>query len=421
MKLTHGTQEEIESLWEDDADQLVAEKPTRVVKKELSTLDKEDTDIFNRKMLEEFASGKPSLAFGEPYREYDDQRFLARLPSPPYLFMDRVVAAEPEPWVLKPDGWIEAEVDIDPHDWYFRANRTPAMPFCVLNEIALQPCGWMAAYMGSALRSEKDLRFRNLGGSAEISGNVSAETSSLTTRARLTQVSEAGDMILEHFDFQILQSREMIYQGQTHFGFFTPKALAEQVGLQQIQKLRFALPDGSTNGRPLPMPDHAPTAPDDPAGHIHENAVLPGRAIRMIDHIDAYFPDGGPHGCGIIKASKDILPDEWFFKAHFLGDPVCPGSLGLESLIQLLKFIALDRWPELVKDHRFSMSSNIPHQWTYRGQITPENKRVELLAVVTKVNPAPHPVLTADCLLTVDGLSIYHMQNFSIGLIPIKR
>ncbi len=191
------------------------------------------TEIFNRKMLEEFAFGKPSRAFGEPYREFDGHRFIARLPRPPYLFMDRVVATEAEPWVLKPHGWIEAEVDIDPDAWFFRANRIPRMPFCVLNEIALQPCGWMAAYLGSALRSEKDLRFRNLGGTAEISGNVSMETSSLTTRARLTQVSEAGDMIIEHFDFQILQSREMIYQGQTHFGaVFTPVLISPPAASQ---------------------------------------------------------------------------------------------------------------------------------------------------------------------------------------------
>jgi len=140
----------------------------------------------------------------------------------------------------------------------------------------------------------------------------------------------------------------------------------------------------------------------------------------MIDHIDAYFPDGGPHGGGIIKASKEVLPGEWFFKAHFLGDPVCPGSLGLESLIQLLKFMALDRWPDLVRNHCFSLISKVPHQWTYRGQITPENRRIELLAVVTNVVEKPYPVLTADCLLTVDGLPIYHMEKFSIGLVPVR-
>ena len=93
----------------------------------------------------------------------------------------------------------------------------------------------------------------------------------------------------------------------------------------------------SAIGKRIAMPNHEPATPDDISGHIHENAVLPGRAIRMIDSIDAYFPKGGPHGCGIIKASKEVLPEEWFFKAHFLGDPVCPGSLGLESLIQVLK------------------------------------------------------------------------------------
>ncbi len=419
LKLTHGTREEIEGIWRRGAKQTDPWEIPRTMKK-TSMTENVSQAIFNRQQLEEFAFGSPSRAFGEPYGEFDSHRFIARLPRPPYLFMDRVVAVEPEPWVLKPDGWIEAELDVDPGDWFFRANRTPMMPFCVLNEIALQPCGWLAAYLGSALRSEKDLRFRNLGGTAEIRGDVSAETSSLTTRARLTQVSEAGDMIIEHFDFQILKSGEMIYQGQTHFGFFTQKALSEQVGLQQIDMSRYTFPEDSATSKRMVMPDHAPAAPDDPAGHVHGNAVLPGRAIRMIDRIDAYFPEGGPHGYGIIKASKEVLPEEWFFKAHFLGDPVCPGSLGLESLIQLLKFMALDRWPDLAHDHRFTLKSAIHHQWTYRGQITPENKRMELIAVVTSVVKKPFPVLTADSLLTVDGLPIYHMENFSIGLEPKK-
>ena len=277
------------------------------------------------------------------------------------------------------------------------------------------------AYLGSALRSEKDLRFRNLGGIAELNRDVPAKKSSVTTRARLTQVSEAGDMIIEHFDFQILLSRQMIYQGRTHFGFFTRKALAEQVGLQQIDMSRYAMPQDSTTRRQMTMPDHAPMTPDDVSGHVHGHAVMPGRAIRMIDHIDAYSPEGGPHGCGIIMASKEVLPGEWFFNAHFMDDPVCPGSLGLESLIQVLKFVALDRWPHLADDHCFTLKSAIRHQWTYRGQITPENGRIELIAVLTNVVEKPFPMLTADGLLTVDGLPIYHMEKFSIGLIPLSK
>ena len=41
------------------------------------------------------------------------------------------------------------------------------MAFAVLLETALQPCGWLAAYVGLALTSEADLSFRAiLGGSA---------------------------------------------------------------------------------------------------------------------------------------------------------------------------------------------------------------------------------------------------------------
>ena len=285
MKLTRGTREEIEAIWKIDSEKGITEERSPAARKASPTANGNDKGIFNREMLEEFAFGRPSRAFGEPYREFDGNRFIARLPKPPYLFMDRVVAVAPEPWVLKPDGWIEAELDIDPEDWFFRANRMPNMPFCVLNEIALQPCGWLAAYLGSALRSEKDLRFRNLGGIAELNRDVPAKKSSLTTRARLTQVSEAGDMIIEHFDFQILLSRQMIYQGRTHFGFFTRKALAEQVGLQQIDLSRYAMPQDSATRRQMAMPDHAPMTPDDLSGDVHGHAIMPGRAIRMIDHI----------------------------------------------------------------------------------------------------------------------------------------
>ncbi len=60
----------------------------------------------------------------------------------------------------------------------------------------------------------------------------------------------------------------------------------------------------------------------------------------MVDRIDAYVSDGGPHGLGFVAGSKRVDPSAWFFQAHFQGDPVWPGSLGLESFLQLLKVVA---------------------------------------------------------------------------------
>jgi len=59
-------------------------------------------------------------------------------------------------------GWIEAEFDLRPDAWYVAAERTGEVPYCILLEAALQPCGWLAAYMGSALKSANALHFRNL-------------------------------------------------------------------------------------------------------------------------------------------------------------------------------------------------------------------------------------------------------------------
>ncbi|MCK4468977.1 MAG: hypothetical protein KAU60_11555, partial [Desulfobacterales bacterium] len=178
MKMTGITGEEIERFWK--------KKEKRV--------------LFDQKKLLAFSVGKPSEAFGEPYKQFDKKRRIARLPGPPYLFIDRIVSIEPEPWVLKPDGWIEAEYDVPYDAWYFKSDRGRLMPFCVLLEIALQSCGWLAAYMGSALKSKNDLKFRNLGGNAILHDNVSREAKTLTMRARTKKVSEAGDMIIEEFD-----------------------------------------------------------------------------------------------------------------------------------------------------------------------------------------------------------------------------
>ena len=87
-------------------------------------------------------------AFGERYRVFDDERVIARLPGPPYQFLDRIVAVAGEPWVLTEGGSCEAQYDVPRDAWYFDAARAERMPFAVLLEVALQPCGWLAAYMG---------------------------------------------------------------------------------------------------------------------------------------------------------------------------------------------------------------------------------------------------------------------------------
>ena len=64
------------------------------------------------------------------------------------------------------------------------------------------------------------------------------------------------------------------------------------------------------------------------------NAQLPAPPMLMFDRITNVNKDGGVHGKGEITAELDINADLWFFKCHFLGDPIMPGCLGL-SLIHI--------------------------------------------------------------------------------------
>ena len=147
---------------------------------------------------------------------------------------------------------------------------------------------------------------------------------------------------------------------------------------------------------------------------------MPAKAVLMLDQIDMYIPDGGPYGLGFIRGIKKVDPDEWFFKAHFFQDPVSPGSLGIESFLQLIKFIAIDRFKHLEDSHRFELLTKTPHNWIYRGQILQENKKIEVEAVVTKISDKPNPEIFANGYLKVDGLYIYKMDNFGFRLVSVK-
>ena len=353
--------------------------------------------IFDTDRILAFAVGKPSEAFGEPYRIFDAGRVIARLPGPPYQFLDRITEVRAEPWKILPGGACEAQYDVPPDAWYFSDNRQSDMPFAVLLEIALQPCGWLAAYMGSALTSEVDVSFRNLGGSATQFARVDPATGTLSVRVKLSRSSSSAGMIIQFFDYEVLAGRKRIYKGDTYFGFFPKVALMKQEGLRDPARYQ-PNPAELARGRNMDFPGHAP---------------FPGGRLRMLDRITCWLPDGGPKGLGYLRATRHVSPDEWFFKAHFHQDPVVPGSLGLESFLQLLRFIATERWGSAGGREFETVATNERHEWIYRGQVIPADREVTIEAIVTSVDDS-QGLLRADGYLSVDGRVIYGMKDFTL-------
>ena len=353
--------------------------------------------LYDSARIRAFSNGNPSEAFGEPYRAFDRDRVIARLPGPPFQFLDRVTAAAGEPFVLKAGASCEAQYDVPPGEWYFRENRGDTMPFSVLLEIALQPCGWLAAYCGSALTSPDDLAFRNLGGRATQFRPVTPDSGTLTTNVKLTNVSQSAGMIIQHYDLKVSDAAGPVYQGTTYFGFFSRPALANQVG---IRDAKVPWPTGRDVARAR-------------RGELPHDPPFPGPMMRMVDRVESFIPDGGSEGLGLVVGRIAVDPSFWFFKAHFFQDPVWPGSLGLESFLQLLKYVAWQRWGSAPPGGWQTVALNRPHTWSYRGQVIPADKEVTVLLDVTAADDAARR-LTANGFLTVDGRVIYQMTDFTL-------
>ncbi len=386
VRLAGLNQQKVEALWTSQESNPTGLKPRKILY---------DTD-----RITAFAIGNPSAAFGEPYRIFDQERKIARLPGPPFQFLDRIVAINGEPWKLVEGVTVTAEYDVPVDAWYFAANRQANMPFSVLLEIALQPCGWLAGYLGSALTSETDLSFRNLDGNAVQHRPVTAQSGTLTIDVKITRIASSGGMIIQSYDFSVSDSNGPVYSGDTVFGFFSKESLAQQVGVQGASLYQPADAE-LVNAEQFVYPRELP---------------YPDTKMCMVDEVEVFIPQGGPHGLGYICGNKIVDPEEWFFKAHFYQDPVCPGSLGLESFLQLLKVVAAKKW-ETGSDSQFeTVVCGEQHSWNYRGQIIPANKKVLVEAIVTAVDDEKR-ILKADGFLSVDGKIIYQLKDFSIKLL----
>ncbi len=108
---------------------------------------------FDWKAMISCAWGKPSDAFGSMYADFDETRRSPRLPGEPYHFISRVTHIVGDLDDCKAGMEIVCEYDIPDDAWYFDENGAETMPFCVLLEAALQPCGWVASAVGSVNRT----------------------------------------------------------------------------------------------------------------------------------------------------------------------------------------------------------------------------------------------------------------------------
>jgi len=349
------------------------------------------------------AWGRNSEGLGPVGRRFDDGMVRGpRLPGPPYHFMTRVCEVTGPYAGFEVGTTAVAEYDVPDEAWYFEENPAGVMPLSVLLEVALQPCGWLAAYAGSMLRSDVEVLFRNLDGDVTVTAEVWPSAQTIRTRAELTSISELRGMIIESFRLDCDADGVPLLSGTAVFGYFSSAALAEQIGIP---------PAGEERAR-LAEPSEVRTA-------LSRRPGLPGPMLLMADEITGYWPTGGNAGLGRVRAEKTVDADEWFFKAHFFQDPVMPGSLGVEAIAQVIQWYMLEsglgdglRYPRFE-----AVPLEEPVRWKYRGQVVPTDARITIEADILEIaESGDSRTAFAEAWLWVDGRRIYHLPRFGMRL-----
>jgi len=139
------------------------------------------------------------------------------------------------------------------------------------------------------------------------------------------------------------------------------------------------------------------------------NAQLPAPPMLMMDRITEISMDGGEFGKGHIIGELDITPSLWFFNCHFPGNPVMPGSLGLDAMWQMIGYWL--GWSGSPGKGRAVGVGDVKS----RGHITPEIGRVRYEVDMRQVRRGRLALGIADGRVLADDTCVYVARDMRVG------
>ena len=385
----------------------------------------------DEKQASDCAWGKPSEAFGSRFKSFDHGKRLARLPGEPYLFISRILETEGEYCGMKKGSKAIAEWDVPDDCVFFSENGYPTLPYCVIQEAVLQPCGWLGCFIGCPLEYDTELFFRNLDGTLNLYKECIPAGSTIRTEVENTSLAKSGGTIILSFKVEaylVTHAKEgdanegdasvedeKLLDMTTVFGYFSGETMAVQVGLAPKE------------GEPLQL--EAPSSysldlSEKPSKFCAGSLKLASEKLLMTDRISGYWPKGGNKSLGRVRGEKTINTEEWFFKAHFFQDPVQPGSLGLEPMLQLLQFYMIENnMGDSKQNPRFEpITLGTPISWRYRGQVIPSSKLVHIIVDIVEVGENDRgPYVIGEASLWCDGLKIYDAKNIGMCIVESDK
>ena len=379
--------------------------------------------LLNEKAITTFALDNLSECFGEEFAVYDGRK-VSRQPNTDLQVISRILKIDGERHNFKQPATAYAEYDVPADAWYYEQNSAVTMPYSILMEIALQPCGLLGAYLGSTLKfPDQNLYFRNLDGEGEmfdLPTGTDFRGKTITNKAVLASSVALGGTILQNYTFECAVDGHVFYKGKSSFGFFPADALASQAGLDKGAEV-----EAWYKTENLSPQDYMQIKLDSLYGKMKLAKAPEGKPhyrlaedqLTLVDNL-RIAKDKGQYGKGYIHATKFVKPYEWFFTCHFYQDPVMPGSLGVEAIHQAMQVFALQQ--DLGKDFKSPKFVQLPNHktnWKYRGQILTHVKEMHLeIHIKTVEQRGTQLAIIGDAYLWNEGMRIYQVTDLGLGI-----
>ncbi|CAL9408610.1 beta-ketoacyl synthase N-terminal-like domain-containing protein [Streptomyces sp. enrichment culture] len=370
--------------------------------------------MINELHLAHAAKGDLGTAMGPEFDIYRERR-APYIPNGDFQFVDRIMSMTGTRGQLRPGAEMVTEYDSPPDAWYYRENSHPHMPNCVYMETSLQAAILLGYYLGATLdQPGTEYSIRNLDGTATLVKEIDLRGKTVRHHSTLLMTSAVSGAVLQKFRYELSADGEVFYTGESLFGYFGETALANQVGLDNgtyvapwIEQEQPA----ASRVRRIELPDDAPQF----AGELR----LPGGHFHLVDHVDL-VTDGGRYGAGYLHGHRRIRPDEWYFDCHFHRDPVMPGSLGVEAILQALRLYVVEQGlADGIERPRFAVAGGVPMSWKYRGQILRQDPELRFDVHVKEVRRDGERLLViADADLWKPGLRIYELTDVAVEVRP---
>ncbi|GIT07664.1 MAG: hypothetical protein CM1200mP30_12940 [Pseudomonadota bacterium] len=194
--------------------------------------------VADEQMIREFALGDIDKCFGPDFSIYRG-RSIQRNPNGDLQLISRVTDLQGKRMEFDKPMTLVSEYDVPKDAWYYLDNSHPSnMPYSVLMEIALQPCGFLSTHSGAILSyPELDLCYRNLEGNGKLLSNPELQGKTVVNEVELLSTVSSGDTIIQTHSFSLSCGGQQFYHGDTMFGYFTREALDAQVGLDGGKQL----------------------------------------------------------------------------------------------------------------------------------------------------------------------------------------